>query len=66
MFKLTLVERHAILLPGAALINPAGVGVRAVVGHGHQVRRQMSGDTRVTLARRRVSIGGIMWTGVFG
>ncbi len=35
MFKLTLVERHAILLPGAALINPAGVGVRAVVGHGH-------------------------------
>ncbi len=35
MFKLTLVECHAILLPGAALINPAGVGVRAVVRHGH-------------------------------
>lgn len=35
MFKLTLMECHAVLLPGVALINPAGVGVRTVIGHRH-------------------------------
>lgn len=35
MFKLTLVECHAVLLPGVALINPAGVSVRTVIGHRH-------------------------------
>lgn len=33
--KLTLVECHAVLLPGAALVNPARVGIGTVIGHWH-------------------------------
>lgn len=35
MFKLTLVECHAVFLPGVALINPAGVSVCTVIRHRH-------------------------------
>lgn len=35
MSSLTLVECHTVLFPGAALVNPAGVRVRTVIGQGH-------------------------------
>lgn len=30
---LTVMNRHAVLFPAAALINPAGVGVRLLISH---------------------------------
>lgn len=66
--NISLVECHAVLLPGAALVHPARVSVRAVIWHWHpgeatNVRRHQGDISTASDLNMRNQLDWSIWVG---